>query len=139
LPDDIKEWLRITNGAAGFFGLDPAYRDRNIEGVWQAVPYLHQEGWIPVGNDAFGNYYVRVVSESGGRSGVFHVEGTMADELAYVVASDTLHLAEFVLEEREVLNSGKTYGWPWDKSFVLSKDPELRHIEGARFPWEKKT
>lgn len=135
LPDDIKEWLRITNGAAGFFGVDPAPKDRSVEGIWQAVPYLHQEGWIPVGVSDFGDFYVRVVPELGGRGNVFLVRGTMADELAFVVASDTLHLAEFVLEEREVLNSGGKYGWPFDKAFVLSKDPELSHA-GARLPWQ---
>jgi len=136
LPDDVIEWLKITNGAPGFLGIGAAQRGCNMEKLWQLAVRLRRKGWIPVGRDDFGNYYVRVVRESGGRGGVLHVEGTSTDELAYAVASDTLHFAVFSLEEKEALNSGETYGWPGDKSFVLSKDPELAHVEGARFLWD---
>jgi hypothetical protein len=136
LPDDIKVWLRLTDGAAGFFGVDPNSKDRSIEGIWEMVPDLRQEGRIPVGCDDFGNFYLRVVPKLGGRGGVYHVEGHMPDELYYVVASDTLHLAEFILEQEEALVSHETYGWPFDKSFVLSKDPEILNVENAIFAWK---
>lgn len=136
LPDDIKVWLRMTNGAAGFFGVDPDPQRRSIEGIWETVPDLRQEEWIPVGRDDFGNFYIRVVPKSGGRGGVFHVEATMIDELCYAVASDALHLAEFILEQDEARVSKETYGWPLNKSFVVSKDPEILNVENARFVWK---
>lgn len=146
-PDDVKEWLRITNGPSGFYGVGSAQKGSNMEELWELRPDLRQPGWIPVGTDDFGNFYVRVVPESGGRGGVFYVEATSTDELAYAAASDTLHFAQFSLEERlhvtpefssmeEAIKSGKLYGWPRDKSFVLSKDPDLAHVEGGPFFWD---
>lgn len=136
LPDDVKHWLRITNAPSGFFGIGSAQKGSNMEELWQLVPQLRREGWIPVGRDTSGNFYVRVVLEAGKRGGVFYVHGTNTDELACVVASSTLHFALFCLEELEAGRSGQAYGWPQDKAFVLSKDPELVHVEGARFFWD---
>jgi len=147
LPDDVKQWLRITNGPSAFYGIGSAQKGANMEELWELLPDLRQPGWIPVGTDDVGNIYVRVVSESGGRGGVFYVHATSPDELAYAAASDTLHFAVFSLEEslhvtpefssvEEAYKSGKMYGWPRDKSFVLSKDPELAHVEGAPLFWD---
>lgn len=147
LPDDVKQWLRITNGQPGFYGIGSAQKGANIEELWEVRPDLRQPGWIPVGTDDFGNFYVRIVPESGGRGGVFYVEATSTDELAYAAASDTLHFAQFSLEEslhvipefssmEEAIQSGKLYGWPRDESFVLSKDPDLTHVEGGPFFWD---
>lgn len=133
LPEDVKQWLRITNGASGFYGIGSAQQGANMERLWELRPVLRQR-WIPVGSDDFGNFYVRVVPESGGRGGVFYVEATSTDELEYAAASDTVHFALFSLEQR--LEGHETYGWPRDKSFVLSKDPDLAHVEGARFFWD---
>lgn len=147
LPDDVKQWLRITNGCPGFYGIGSAQKGFNMERLWEVCPDLQRPGWIPVGMDDFGNFYVRVVPESGGRGGVFYVEAIGTRELEYAAASDTLHFAIFSLEERlhvtpefssveEAYKSGKMYGWPRDKSFVLSKDPELAHVEGGPFFWK---
>jgi hypothetical protein len=136
LPEDVKQWLKITNGAPQFFGIGEAQKGSNMEELWRLCPRLRDIGWIPVGEDNFGNYFVRVASESGGRSGVFYAEATMPDKLEYAVASDTLHFALFYLRHFEACQSWKMSGWPEDKSFVLSQDPELARVEGAPFYWD---
>jgi hypothetical protein len=136
LPDDVREWLRITNGASGFFGIGSAPKGSNVEEIWRLTPEWRENRWIPVGRDDFGNFFVRVVPESGKRGGVFLVEATISDELVYAAASDTLHFAWFDLRHSEALQTHKTSGWPQDESFVLSQDPELAHVEGAPFYWE---
>jgi hypothetical protein len=131
LPDDAKEWLRITNGPPGFCGLGSAQKSVNMEGLWQLFPDWRNNGWIPVGTDDFGNYYVRVVPKSGRQGGVFFVEANISDKLVYAVASDTLHFALFYLKHFEALETRRTSGWPQDKSFVLSQDPALARVVGA--------
>lgn len=48
LPDDVKAWLRITNGAPGFFGIGWAQKGCNMEDLWQLWPELPAKGWIPI-------------------------------------------------------------------------------------------
>jgi hypothetical protein len=105
-----------------------------MEEIWQLWPEWRDNNWIPVGRDS-GNFYVRAVPKSE-RGGVFYVEATISDKLQYAVASDTLHFAWFNLRHFEALESHKTSGWPQDKSFMLSQDPELAREEGAPFPWD---
>lgn len=136
LPEDVKAWLRITNGAPGFFGIGWAQRGCNMEDLWQLWPEMRAKGWIPIGSDEFGNFFVRVVPEPGGRGGVFHVEATSMDRLVYVAASDALHYALFHLEHLEAYRLRRTSGWPQDKEHVLSQDPEMAHVEGAPFYWD---
>jgi hypothetical protein len=132
----VKQWLRITNGSPGFFGIGWAQKGANMEELWQAIPRLRSTRWIPVGRDDFGNYYVRVVPESGQGGGVFHIEATTPEKLLYAAASDTLHFALFYLRHLEAFLSRQTSGWPQDKSIVLFQDPELARVEGAPFYWD---
>jgi hypothetical protein len=136
LPDDVKQWLKITNGAPQFFGIGEAPKASNMEDLWRLCPRLQDIGWIPVGEDGSGNYFVRLMPESGDRGGVFFVEANKPHQLEYAVASDTLHFALFYLRHLEVCESRKMTEWPHDKSFVLSQDPELAQVVGAPFYWD---
>ena len=45
-PRDLREWLRITNGAAGFFGVAPVHPARDIGQVWKLRPEWLEKRWI---------------------------------------------------------------------------------------------
>jgi hypothetical protein len=138
IPSDLSEWLRITNGGAGFFGVAPVHPDRDIEVMWKIRPYWLEKGWIPVGTDTFGNFYVLVPEiDKHLRGGVCFVEGTQSDQLSFTVASDTLHYAEFELEMRTVMKSyDDEYRWRCDKEFVTSKDPKIVEVAVAPMRWD---
>jgi cell wall assembly regulator SMI1 len=138
IPYDVREWLKITDGAAGFLGIASTLRGWDIASMWKQRPHWYQKQWIPVGSDLFGNFYLRVPDSADGmRGGVCFVEGTISHELAYAVASDTLHLAYFVLDMRTVIKSYKeTYGWPFDRDFVISRDPQIADVNVAPLPWD---
>jgi len=137
LPDDVRAWLRITNGATGYFGIAPTQEGCDIEEMWSLAPEWQQRGWIPVGVDAYGNYYVRVSQgDDDSANAVCFVEGTNRDKLAYAAATDTLHFATFSLKECIVLNVGREHGWPFDESLVLSQDPGLAEVTVAPLPWD---
>ncbi len=137
-PPDLREWLKITNGAAGFFGVGSPQPDRDISAMWKQRPEWREKRWIPAGRDTFGNFYLAVPHiDKNSRGGVCFVEGTISYQLEYAVASDTLHFAEFVLEMRTVMKSyDDKYGWPFEKDFVLSKDPKILDVKTAPMPWD---
>lgn len=137
LPADIRTWLKVTNGAGGFFGVKPVDERCDIENIWRQRPEWQRNQWIPVGKDAFGNWYVRIpAATTPNRGAICFVEYMDPNVLVYVAASSPLNFAEFELENREALDAGEEYGWPFDRAFVLSRDPELAHADIAPLPWE---
>jgi hypothetical protein len=47
-----------------------------------------------------------------------------------------LHFAEFALENDLALSAGdESYGWPFAKDFVLSKDPDIVTITAGPMRW----
>jgi cell wall assembly regulator SMI1 len=134
LPADIRAWLAITNGASGYFGVQ-SQSGCDIEEMWEHFPSWKSQGWIPIGRDSNGNYFVRPTLESPQSTIVHFVDADDIDALAYAVASDTLRFALFTLEEEEALNNDLDYGWPFNETFVRSKDPQLIAL-GKRLPWK---
>ena len=143
LPIDVVKWLRISNGAAGFFGIKAESEGRDIEWLWRRFhPVWRKKRWIPIGSDGFGNFYVRVATRKM-VVGVYFVEGMNSDELGYAVASDTLHFVQFSLDNESRFAATSTelsyperFPWPFDKRFVLAHDPNIVECRAAPLPWE---
>lgn len=136
LPSDVREWLTLSNGAAGFFGIRPDDEDRDIEGIWRWHPVWRSRKWIPVGRDLNGNFFVRVEGNTTDRpNAVYFVEGIGDDCLQYAVASDAMHYAEFAIEELIALDETGNYPWPLDRDFVLAKDPALKSAPATLLLW----
>lgn len=62
IPGDLASLLRICNGAAigpgGFFGQRPESDALDIPTVLGWFPDWQEQGWLPIGGDGCGNYYV---------------------------------------------------------------------------------
>lgn len=148
LPAGLREWLKITNGAAGFYGVPPVQRGCNIEELWGLRPYWKHRAWIPVAHDDFGNYYVQLapMADDASIQPVGFVEAIGDDHIAYVVASDAVQFALFKLEKFSApfsdppprgaeLREYALSTWPFGKKYVLSRDPRLGRIRGLPMPW----
>lgn len=136
LSTDVIAFLQISNGAPGFFGIRNAQKICNLENLWEDFPEWKRQSWLPVGRDTFGNYYIKPVIENS-QSPICFVEGTDSNILRYAVASDMLRFALFKLEEQLCPQSdANALGWPFDREYVLKRDPELSAYEDAYpLPW----
>jgi len=147
LPSGLAEWLRITNGATGFYGIEPVDQRRNVEQIWSVRPAWRNRAWLPVADDGFGNYYVQLCHyDRGAVQPVCFVEGIGDDNTEYVVASGTLRFALFYLEDSFGIHQQQaklTFGitrighpWPFSKRYMSSRDPALCSITDLPLPWE---
>jgi hypothetical protein len=156
LQASFCDWLKITNGAAGFYGVRPCDRRRDLENVWKHWPEWQQRWWTPVADDGFGNFYVQP-----NRDAVCFIDTLhSANRVAYVVASNALHFALFLLENRQGLHeelaqsrgfdvqtpkSGakratgmKPASWPFNRKYMLFRDPQLKEVKDLPTPWDKR-
>jgi hypothetical protein len=154
LPPSLRAWLKITSGATGFYGVRPSQPTRNIQTVWERFPEWQSQAWFPVADDGFGNFYVQLRCEAVCFVEVIHSTTTVA----YVAASDMLHFALFMLEDRLGLHQelAKSNGidvalpksrlqrgescarinpWPFSKAYMLLRDPKLKSVRGLPFAW----
>src|SRR4051812_31301894 len=62
LPEDLRTWLKITNGPCvgpgGLYGIRPQRQELDIEGILNLVPSWATHKWIPIGADGCGNFYI---------------------------------------------------------------------------------
>lgn len=153
VPASLRRWLKITNGAAGFYGVGSSAGKLDLEKIWESFPDWKTSSWIPVAYDANGNYYVQPACDA-----VCYVEASSPEELAYVVASDMLHFALFSFEAEKdfhrQLARSKGYDihlpkssmrpgeppteldpWPFSKKYMMFRDPTLKNIEGLPTAW----
>jgi hypothetical protein len=129
LSTSLQTWLAISNGPAGFLGIPPGDERCSIEQIWNQHPDFRETSWIPVARDDFGNFYVQVALSSSPE--IVHFVESIGGYVAYAVASNMLRFAEFYLEGEK----SNSYAWPFDKRFVLSRDPELANA-WAVLAWE---
>jgi hypothetical protein len=159
LPSGLREWLKITNGTAGYFGIPPVQRDCNIEEIWGYYPEWKEKAWIPIARDGCGNYYVQFVplADNPSIQPVAFVE-SIGDSV-YVVASDALRFVLFQMEEDFGIHAelAKAEGleefwprwklekdapdmlvqaWPFNKKYMLFRDPQLAYIKNLPMPWK---
>lgn len=154
LPASLREWLKITNGAAGFYGVRPTQPGRDIETIWERYPDFRSQSWLPVADDGFGNFYVQPACEAVCLVEVIH----SLDTVAYVVASDMLYFALFMLEDRLGLHRqlaeskeidirlpkarwrrggspAKSNPWPFNRKYMMARNPDLKSVQGLPFAW----
>jgi hypothetical protein len=159
VPISLRKWLKITNGAGGFFGIRPRRKDDDIEHAWEFWGDMKGRGWIPVARDDFGNLYVQLFPDrTPGVEPVCYVE-VVGRDISHVVASDMLHFALFNLEDTFGIHQelAKSKGleafvpraklvrgapklpiiaWPFNKKYMLFRDPRIAHVENLPMPWK---
>ena len=137
LPTEMEAWLRHTNGPCvgpgGLFGVHTTRRSLDILATYELYPLWRQKSWLPVAGDGSGNYYVLDLERAdSGKTPVYFVDVHEDDEApTFVVASSLWSFLGFLLRKE----LGDT-GWPFSKSEVLARDPDIESTEGARLPWE---
>ena len=143
IPDDFKRILRITNGPLigpnGFYGIETARKEIDIEYLYYLFPCWRTLGWIPVCGDGCGNYYLIVTT---GRYGagypVVFVDTTDGEDApSFIVSSGVIQFGVFILED-EIENDLDNYDtpWPFDEAYVITHDPEIMNFHGVPLPWQ---
>jgi hypothetical protein len=130
-PADLVEWLRAcrgtTAGPGGLYGVgqDPEWLD--IKYMLDVFPTWRGHGWIPVGGDGNGNYFV-LTTGSGGNPVGFVEPMETEEEIEYYVASNL-----FIFLREVLANEVARTGWPFDKQYVSRVDPDLLTL--SPLPW----
>ena len=61
-PEDLKEWLMISNGPCigpgGVFGIRAERSSLDVEKIISLYDSWKNLHWIPIAGDGFGNYYI---------------------------------------------------------------------------------
>jgi hypothetical protein len=134
LPLAVEELLKLSNApyidSQVLLGVsDEEHRD--IESTYMLFPSWKERGWIPIGADGSGNYYVVPTKEEFGEGHpVLFVEAVIDPDIpAYIVASDVAHFVLFLIE-REL----KMSKWPFDRDDLLARDPNIRNYRGVSLP-----
>ena len=148
LPAEICAWFKITNGlrvgTQRLFGIRKMRGDiDDVESILKIFPSWKERGWLPIGTDGSGNYYVIPLrGDYGPGFPVFFVE-IIQDENAplYIAASDLEHfIRSFIEDEVEFAewppDKPLELVWPFDKEQVLRKDPAILNFTGVALPWE---
>ena len=159
LPRSLREWLQITNGATGFYGIRPKRLHSALEREMDFWSDWKQRGWIPVASDDFGNRFVQFVdNDPDGVEPVCYVE-VIGNYISYVAASNMMTFAllkledELQLHEKYVERAGLVQyypkrrlakgaprtpvDWQFNKRYMLFRDPELTKIKGLPLPWSR--
>lgn len=137
VPQVLRQWLKYTNspgiGSGGVNGILTPELSRDIEAYYDIFPNWKNRGWIPIGGDGCGNYYVMATRpEDGPGMPVFFVEPIWdRDSPRYVVASELLHFLRFYFRK----DLGKR-GWPCNRELVLAEDPDLSYYSRIPKCWE---
>jgi hypothetical protein len=159
LPCSLRQWLKITNGAAGFFGIRPLRLHADLEREMDLWQDWNQRGWIPVARDHFGNRYIQLVhNESPGVEPVCYVE-VIGSYISYVMASNMMQFALMYLEDESQMHEQKIerrgivqyfpkrkfvkgtppipLPWEFNKKYMLLRDPDLKKVKGLPLPWSR--
>jgi cell wall assembly regulator SMI1 len=133
LPESLRAWLKVCNGApvvAGLFGVKPVKEHLDIEHIYSFCPEWRLKGWIPVSSDGCGNYFL-IVPTRGQFPVVFIDTIANPDAPTYIVASDMIRFLYGLFED-----ALKDTGWPCDEDVVLERDPEIATFTEFRKCWD---
>ncbi len=148
LPDDLRDWLKFSNGA--FIGTVPAFGAYPLDAplsmgkILEIFPTWRVKKWIPVASDGCGNYYViPTQGEFGEGFPVVFVEAvTDKDVPRYIVASDLARFIILLIEDELALmatdpaqDDPEASSW-FDKQKMLHYDPAILNFHGVSLPWE---
>jgi cell wall assembly regulator SMI1 len=136
LPDEVRQWLKVSNGPCvgpgGLYGIRPQRSHLDIETFLEMFPSWRTRKWIPVAGDGCGNYYViPTQAEYGSGYPVLFVDtNSTSDTPSFIVASNIGHFLVSLLEKE----LGRE-GWPFNESYVTKADPEITRFVGVSLPW----
>lgn len=136
LPPEFRAWLMIANapcvGPSGMFGIRPKREHLDIEMVLAFVPGWRDRGWLPIAGDGCGNYYIVATrGDFGPNHPVLFFDMIHDREVPeYVVASDVGPFLKFLFEDDLKMSDR----WPFDRSYVVSKDPDIQLVTGVGQP-----
>lgn len=133
IPAGLRRWLSVCNGyMAGPGGLYGAEVDRASLDINQASwPEWRALGWIPIAGDGNGNAYVVPALPQKDDEPVYFVDcAGDPSSLAYIVASSIPQFLTFLLRR----DMGEP-GWPFDRDYVLDRDPLIADVDADRLPW----
>ena len=162
LPDDFREFLKISNGPCGICGIRTSDPLPDIEATLRLHPQWLKKPWLPLACDDCGNYYVVALRDElgPGKPVMFIDHEESYDVPCYIVASDVGHFLEFFLESEivheklrpEFVSEYKQHGhegrlifpvddprlpqWPFNKAYVVARDPAILTFSKNLLPWE---
>jgi len=143
LPEEVAQWLSLCNGAAvgpgGLLGIYTEWTDLDLTRAMERHPAWREKGWLPVGSDGCGNYYLlQTAAGEMEKSPVFFVDHEVdLYAPAYAVASGLWEFVLFVLLYELRPDRGQRFFWPFSLAEVLAIDPELERCAGyIPLPWE---
>lgn len=152
IPPQMQAWLKHCNGSrcapGGYFGIQTGDDFTDLERVYEYYPVWKEERWLPVASDGCGNYYLMsTASGSQPKNPIFFIDVHENPEVpTYLVASSLFHFLRFIMQN-ELDNQGKHIdmtwplprsqpeGWPFNRSYVLARDPDLENCAGIPLPW----
>lgn len=139
MPDDLRKWLELTNaplvGLDGFFGIRPASgRQYDMETYYDMFPHWKRSGYVPLASDGCGSYFVMPTRREFGDGYpvmfMDHADGLTAP--SHIVASSLERFVEF-----SVRRASGEEGWPFDRQYVVVRDPDILKFEGLPLPWDE--
>ena len=139
IPSAVRDWLSVCNGAwvgrGGAFGVAPQPHDGlDIEYALATWSDWATRGWIPLGCDEMGDYYMTGTARSAEPEGiVFFLDTHQSfEEPWFVVASDVWHFMKGYLSDER----GEDW-WPFDRDTVVASDPEILRCSSLVLPWAR--
>ncbi len=137
IPPRLKQWLSYCNGAA--LGMKPYYGvgllddSLNIESTYVTMDHWPSRGWIPIGTDGCGNFYVVITKGDYGEGEpvIFSDSGQDWGEASYIVAADVWEYVYLSLS-REL----DGMEWPFNPQAFRSIDSKIFQYQGVPFPWD---
>jgi hypothetical protein len=135
ITPDQQGWLSFVNGTVkgpgGLYGIYLAGAF-DVNSLFKIHPNWPKQKWLPVAGDGCGNHYLQNADSTSPFFGfVFFVDSSEPDEITYFVASTLWHFLCSLFR----YDLGQEKRWPFDPSYVLGIDPDLRRVPLARLPW----
>jgi cell wall assembly regulator SMI1 len=137
LPPAVRDWLGRHNGGlignqiVSGLGTGAPWEIEDM--VRRVEPWL-ERGWVPVGADGNGDYYLVGTSSSREPEGVvFFVDRMDFGVPDYVVGSDMWHFL-YGLACQELRSEE---WWPFERDRMLEVDPTLATVDSVPLPWDK--
>lgn len=151
LPDELREWLKMCNGAriaTGLYGIQKGRDNQSliIESEFESFALWKKKGWIPLAGDGCGDYYILATrSKVLDTHPVFFIDHERSYyQPQYVVASGVWTFLKMLFKEEVQHESHRDdddydhdFPWPFDEEWVLKEDPALAYYEGeVPLAWE---
>jgi SMI1 / KNR4 family (SUKH-1) len=163
VPDELREWLSLANGAAigpgGVFGIRPGDEYLDIESCLDAHRAWKKRKWIPVAGDGCGNYYVMPTQGDFGPGFPVAFVDSISDKILGVASRLSLFLIFLLEAELSLVRLIPIYEtllkkhrlpehlvfpvsdpiwpkWPFDRDYVVRKDPDILKLKKELLPWE---